>query len=187
MANVFDQVSSTAPERVWGYVGFWWRVLAWAIDSLILSAADLLLQAAAGQGQPWSGDMAQHRGGLLHVSDLVVTHSWTLPPPNWLDLMLFVTQAGYFALLESSRWQATLGKRLCRLRVTDLHGDRISLPRPIGRYFAKFLSALIVCIGFLMVGWTRRKQGLHDILAETLVVRLQPPRDLVRFNPPLVS
>ena len=62
--------------------------------------------------------------------------------------------------------------------MTGLDGSRISLTRAIGRYFAKFLSALILCIGFLMVAWTQRKQGLHDILAETLVVRLQPPRDL---------
>ncbi len=162
-------------------------MLAWAIDSLILSAADLLLEAAAGDGPLWNGDMGQRRGGLLHVSDVVVTNAWTLPPPSWLSLVLFLIQAGYFALLESSRWQATIGKRVCRLRVTGLDGGRISLPRAIGRYFAKFLSALILCIGFLMVGWTRRKQGLHDILAETLVVRLQPPPGLVRFNPPPVS
>ena len=93
-------------------------------------------------------------------------------------------QIGYFSLLESSRWQATLGKRVCGLRVTRLDGGRISLRRALGRYFAKFLSALILLIGFAMIAWTRRKQGLHDILADTLVVRLRPPSDLVRFNPP---
>jgi uncharacterized RDD family membrane protein YckC len=77
----------------------------------------------------------------------------------------------YFALLESSAGQATLGKSVLGLAVTNTRGERISFGRATGRYFAKFLSALILGVGFLMVGWTRRKQGLHDFIAGTLVVR----------------
>ena len=77
----------------------------------------------------------------------------------------------YFALMESSASQATIGKTACGLRVTDESGRRISFGRATGRYFAKIVSALIFLIGFMMVGWTRRKQGLHDLIAGTLVVK----------------
>jgi len=76
----------------------------------------------------------------------------------------------YFAVCESSPWQATLGKLALGIRVTDLEGRRISFWRALGRYLAKFLSTIILCIGFMMAGWTRRKQALHDMLCSTLVL-----------------
>ena len=80
----------------------------------------------------------------------------------------------YYALMESSGMQATLGKKALGLIVTDESGQRISFARATGRYFAKIVSALILLIGFIMVAFTERKQGLHDKLAGTLVVRGQP-------------
>jgi uncharacterized RDD family membrane protein YckC len=77
----------------------------------------------------------------------------------------------YWAGLESSVYQATLGKMALSLKVTDLNYDPISFARATGRYFAKFISALILCIGFMMAGWTARKQALHDLMAGTLVVK----------------
>jgi uncharacterized RDD family membrane protein YckC len=73
--------------------------------------------------------------------------------------------------MESSSYQATLGKMVCGMKVTDLSGNRISFERATGRHFAKYLSGLILCIGYIMVGFTERKQGLHDLLAGTLVFR----------------
>ncbi len=77
---------------------------------------------------------------------------------------------GYFAGMESSGRQATLGKSAMGLVVTDLNGQRISFLRATGRYFAKILSALILFIGYIMAAFTARKQGLHDMLAGTLVL-----------------
>jgi uncharacterized RDD family membrane protein YckC len=77
----------------------------------------------------------------------------------------------YAALMESSSKQATLGKMALGVRVTDLDGNRIGFGKATGRHFAKILSALILGIGFLMVAFTQRKQGLHDMLAGTLVMR----------------
>ena len=77
----------------------------------------------------------------------------------------------YFVVLESSEQQATWGKRLIGLRVTDLDGGRISFGRATARFFAKFVSYLTLFIGFLMQPFTKRKQALHDILAGTLVVK----------------
>jgi len=75
--------------------------------------------------------------------------------------------------MESSSYQATLGKMIFGMKVTDLNGNRISFERATGRHFAKWLSGLVLCIGYIMVGFTERKQGLHDLLAGTLVRRVR--------------
>jgi len=77
----------------------------------------------------------------------------------------------YFAGMESSANQATLGKRAMGLQVTDLEGDRIGFGKATGRYFAKIISALILFIGYFMIGFTEKKQGLHDMIAGTLVIK----------------
>lgn len=76
----------------------------------------------------------------------------------------------YFALMESSSRQATIGKSVMNIYVTDLNGQRISFLRATGRYFAKFISAIILLIGFIMAAFTERKQALHDMIASTLVM-----------------
>jgi uncharacterized RDD family membrane protein YckC len=76
----------------------------------------------------------------------------------------------YFAGMESSARQATIGKSAMGIYVADLNGQRISFMRATGRYFAKILSALILFIGYIMAAFTARKQALHDILANTLVL-----------------
>jgi uncharacterized RDD family membrane protein YckC len=59
---------------------------------------------------------------------------------------------------------------LLGLKVTDLNGHRISVGRAAGRWFSKIISAMILAIGYIMVGFTEKKQGLHDMIAGTLVV-----------------
>jgi uncharacterized RDD family membrane protein YckC len=77
----------------------------------------------------------------------------------------------YFALQESSERQATIGKRAVGIYVTDLQGRRISFGQATGRYFGKIISGLILYIGYIMVAFTEKKQGLHDMMAGTLVIR----------------
>ena len=77
----------------------------------------------------------------------------------------------YFSLMESSSWQATLGKKALGLYVTDLEGNRITFARATGRYFAKLISSLTLLIGYIMAGFTEKKQALHDMIAGCLVMR----------------
>jgi Tfp pilus assembly protein PilE len=77
----------------------------------------------------------------------------------------------YFALMHSSARQATLGKMAFGIKVTDLAGERVSFLRATGRYFATWVSSILLAVGFLMAGLTARKQALHDMIAGTLVVR----------------
>ena len=99
-------------------------------------------------------------------------------PAAFLPVFLFISMLFpaivivewlYEASLTSSTWQGTVGKHLLGLRVTDLAGNPIDFARSTGRFFAKFLSRLCFSIGYIMVAFTERKQGLHDILAGTLV------------------
>ncbi|PYS54399.1 MAG: hypothetical protein DMG13_08570 [Acidobacteria bacterium] len=76
----------------------------------------------------------------------------------------------YEAWMLSSGWQATVGKRALGMVVTGLDGRRISFARATGRHFAKYISALILFIGFIMAAFTAKKQALHDMIAETLVI-----------------
>jgi uncharacterized RDD family membrane protein YckC len=77
----------------------------------------------------------------------------------------------YSALLESSSRQATVGKMALGLIVTDMEGQRISFGRATARAFAKYISCFALFIGFIMVAFTEKKQGLHDLIAGTLVRR----------------
>ncbi len=76
----------------------------------------------------------------------------------------------YYAGFESSRSQATPGKLLVHIVVTDMAGNKPTFARVTLRHFAKFISALIILIGFLMIGLTKRRQGLHDKIAGCLVL-----------------
>jgi uncharacterized RDD family membrane protein YckC len=77
----------------------------------------------------------------------------------------------YFAVMESSAWQATLGKKLLGLYVTDLNRQRLTLARATGRTLAKYLSVMTAGVGYLLCGVTERKQALHDVVAKCLVLR----------------
>lgn len=77
----------------------------------------------------------------------------------------------YFALMESSGRQATIGKQAMGIKVTDMQGNQLSFSQATGRHFAKIVSSLTLLIGYIMAGFTEKKQALHDILANCLVVK----------------
>ncbi len=140
------------------YGGFWIRVVAAIIDAIIVRVVISPITIMFG-GMSWLAGMG---GGLPHLGVALLGGGISL---------LAVLAGGwlYEAFLESSSYQATLGKMIFGMKVTDLQGNRISFARATGRHFAKILSGMILCIGFIMVGFTERKQGLHDMLAGTLV------------------
>ncbi len=152
------------------HAGFWKRVAAYVIDWIVMVIPNLLIMKAMG------GDAAQEamkQAMLAAPTDPHVVLAAYSQYYATMTVPILITTAIvwlYFAICESSPWQATLGKLALGIRVTDLEGHRISFPRALGRYLAKFLSLIILGIGFLMVGWTARKQGLHDKLAKTLVL-----------------
>ncbi|HET7923425.1 MAG TPA: RDD family protein [Rhodanobacteraceae bacterium] len=131
------------PDNRAAYAGFWRRFAAWAIDwSLILIGgyAFRLVAELAGVGD------RQH-----------------------LTLVILGGYLLYCATLESSSWQATLGKRALGIKVMNRRGERIGFTRAAARFVAKLLSMLTMFLGFLLVVVTRRRQALHDLIAGTLV------------------
>ena len=77
----------------------------------------------------------------------------------------------YFALMQSSDQQATVGQNVMKIRVLDCAGEKVIFGQASGRYFAGILSGMMMLIGYFMFFWTDKKQTLHDNLAETIVVR----------------
>ena len=163
--------------------GFWRRVAAWLIDTIIVLIGVYLVGSFL-----WpelvetTTHVSESDGARLEVVSYAL---------SWLGTVVFGIALGlYTAMLESSPAQATLGKRMLRLRVTDLDGARISpltailrcwplwLPglvsTVVGLNFFVGIAAIAACIA---VAFTRRKQGLHDMIARCLVVR-RPPRVL---------
>ncbi len=129
------------------YAGFWRRVAAALIDAGLLLV--LLIVLGHALGQP---------GFLLRE--------------DWFPSLLSgLVSLAYGVLFESSAWQATPGKRLIRIKVTDLAGQRISRGRAVLRHLAQLLSALCLMLGYVMAAFTQRRQCLHDKIAGTLVVR----------------
>jgi uncharacterized RDD family membrane protein YckC len=140
------------------FAGFWRRAAAYAVDSVLLGLA-----------------MAAVVGALLPVEVLqrLVRAEPSAPSADW-EWFFWISLLGawlYFALLESSAWQATPGKRLLGLKVTDLEGQPITFARASARYFGRILSGLPLGAGYLLAAFTARRQALHDLLAGCLVLR----------------
>ncbi len=93
---------------------------------------------------------------------------------------IFFIALFYFILLESSFLQATLGKLAGKMKVVNAHGERLSLLNAITRFFGKFLSYIPLGIGFLMIAFSKKKQGLHDQLAKTYVVKIDNYDELTK-------
>lgn len=144
------------------YAGFWLRAVAYLIDSFILGfALSLALRPIL---------LNNHVGPSVQEFWGFYT-SYTRQSTAFV-LMIQLADWLYSAGLESSAWQATLGKKMLGLKVTDLTGQRLSFARATGRHFGKYLSSLTLLIGFAMAGFTGKKQALHDLIAKTLVVRI---------------
>jgi uncharacterized RDD family membrane protein YckC len=154
MAN--DNARWVSAELPINYAGFWLRCAATLIDTvvaffplLIVSIISYHILEAVLKAKRYDADLA-----LLALP--VISIAFTL---------------SYFSLLESSRRQGTLGKMAVGLRVSDMEGRRLTLGRAAGRTLAKYLSCLTFGIGFIMCGFTNKKQALHDVIASCLVLR----------------
>ena len=151
------------------YATFWHRLAAYLIDWVLAMMIFCPIGVAMGAASALAGQDAEEINvavqAISNLVSLVVT---------WL----------YYALMESSSWQGTVGKRVLGIKVTDLNGDRITFGRATGRHFGKIISSLICLVGFIMVAFTERKQGLHDMMAGTLVLQGSATRGGVTFDQP---
>jgi uncharacterized RDD family membrane protein YckC len=149
-ADVVESVATTSSVE---YAGLRRRFVAFAIDlmvaGLVVFALAIILPIVLGPRIGVPG------GGVIVASFAIV----------WLIVTWF-----YWVLMESSSRQSTVGKAIMGMVVTDIDGKRVSFGRATGRHFGKFASALVILAGFVMIGFTAKKQGLHDLITGSLVV-----------------
>lgn len=168
-------------EESISYAGFWKRLLAHILDRIILGFVLGVLFipiwifgllnfvinqentnceefASVSFNPQWNDDVSIAMITAFIVIAIVISFIGLVV--EWL----------YFAFMESSNKQATFGKIIVGIKVVDYNGNKISFGQATGRYFGKILSGMILGVGFLMAGFTRKKQALHDILASCLVV-----------------
>ncbi|OEF99580.1 hypothetical protein BHF71_08515 [Vulcanibacillus modesticaldus] len=140
------------------YAGFWKRFFGYFIDSIVILLGEIILiffLAVIEMIFNKIGIEQTIKENILVIIGLPLYISWP-----WL----------YYAVLESSRIQATLGKKVLQLIVVDIYNNRISFARASARYWSKVISAAILLIGFFMAGFTKEKRALHDIIAGTYVI-----------------
>jgi uncharacterized RDD family membrane protein YckC len=151
------------------YAGFWLRFVAYVIDAILsgvvfgvlilmgvaivgVSSLRNLIQGAESPDEFFAPEVI---GVILLIAAVFLVMHWI-----------------YFAWMESSPSQGTLGKMALGLIVTDLYGNRITFARASGRFFAKIITGLIpLFIGYILAGITEKKQALHDMIAACLVLR----------------
>ncbi len=138
------------------YAGFWRRFVALILDSIIFAIILALLIS-----------LFLFVFGHEALAGKIVINNIKIDVDLTYSLIYFI----YASLFESSSWQATPGKRILSLRVVGYNGERVNFWRAFGRNVGKIVSALILMIGYMMAGWTSRKQALHDMMAGCLVIR----------------
>jgi uncharacterized RDD family membrane protein YckC len=151
------------------YAGFWLRFLAHLIDSVVAGIVfgifALLVVAIVGVGYfrtLLEGMNSENPTFPLALVSIILLASAVSVVATWL----------YYAWMESSKYQGTVGKMALGLIVTDLQGRQITFARASGRFFAKMITGLVpLGIGYIMAGFTEKKQALHDMIASCLVLR----------------
>jgi uncharacterized RDD family membrane protein YckC len=153
------------------YAGFWLRFVAYLVDSFLVGFVAIALFIP----------LFFLMGGVA-IFESLPRHEVPQADPAQIAALLtlvftfiglgILLQWLYYAYLESGEKQATWGKQILGLYVTDLSGNPISFGRASGRYFAKLITRMIpLGIGYIMAGFTERRQALHDMIASCLVLR----------------
>ncbi|MFC6996006.1 RDD family protein [Rufibacter roseus] len=141
------------------YAGFWRRFVAAVIDSFVIGIPNWIITTFI-------------IGGTMATTEFNPDNPFAILAAMSTSMMLTaVLTILYSSIMESSSWQATLGKRALDMKVTDENGQRISFGRALGRTLSKYLSTFILFIGYIMAAFSSRKQALHDKIASTLVVK----------------
>jgi uncharacterized RDD family membrane protein YckC len=141
------------------YAGFWLRAFAYFFDTLLISVSFGLIASF-------------DPSAFIKFPEANAPSLTALPQLTPLAFVLTISVTWlYYTLFEASSWQATPGKRILRIYVADTNGQRLTFARAGARNLAKFISSLTFLVGYLLAGFTEKKQALHDLLAGCLVLR----------------
>ena len=154
------------------YAGFWLRFAAYLIDSLVMSAGGLIIAIPLILGIV---GFAVGLDGIDRPEDFLESGKW-MYLGGIIGLILLASLLGlvmgwlYYALMESSKHGGTLGKIAVGIKVVDMNGNRVSFGKATGRYFSRIVTNMTLFVGYIMAGFTEKKQALHDIIAGCLVI-----------------
>ncbi|MBD3106917.1 RDD family protein [Bacillus sp. AGMB 02131] len=143
------------------YASFFSRVGAYFIDLLIVSSILTLLTYLG---------VLSFFGIDYDISQLSDT-AYSINNNRGYMLITIIIGIAYYAGLQSSKWQATIGKRMMKIKVTTMDGRRIGFIRAVVRYIVMFGLSNILFIGYLLALFTKKNQALHDLIARTLVIK----------------
>lgn len=173
MAEIFSSVPGGCKSGISSeqdLAGFWRRLIAAVIDLVIIIILAATAAAYLGLGEGWRMLLMMVRRTPVIADDgTIMTSFIPMPAATFLLVAVILIPWFYYAILESSKNQATLGKMACRIQVSDLHGSPITFARATLRHFSKILSFFLLFAGFICINYTAHKQGLHDVIAACLV------------------
>ena len=149
------------------YAGFWKRFGAIIIDVLILGAIQWMVLTPILTGMGIISDVSEMANGDGDPFALVTK---LMSLMSVASLISWVVNLLYFSFMESSKFQATIGKLALGIIVTDVNGQKLDFVKALIRNISKIISSCILFIGYLMAAFTEKKQALHDMIAGTLVV-----------------
>lgn len=152
------------------YAGFWLRFVAYIIDKILISVVQwmVILPVLGALGISIATmenmDYMSEEDAIGMVIGMVSTMIGSI-------LVAYVIELIYFSIMESSKHQATIGKIALGLKVTDTNGKALDFGRALLRNLGKIVSQMIIYIGYIMAGLTEKKQALHDMIANAVVVK----------------
>jgi uncharacterized RDD family membrane protein YckC len=149
--QILDLNESTNLQHA-NYAGFWIRFGAVLIDGILLGIVQVIVN-------------------FIFLGTVMNNNFMSSGTATMIYLFNLLVGLLYSTLLESSSKQATIGKMAVGIRVTDLNGERISFGRALGRHLSKFISAIILGIGYIMAAFDEKKRALHDKMAGTYVIQ----------------
>lgn len=153
------------------YAGFWLRFVAAIIDGMIIGmilsvvAVFIFVPLGIGIASQATGEGLDDATAAVGIVGAIMGAVFVYA------LLAYVIQTLYHALMESSKYQGSFGKMALGLIVTDEAGNKIDFTKALIRNLGKIISHMILYIGFIMAGFTEKKQALHDMIAKTLVVK----------------
>lgn len=167
------EVISNSEQSQVKYAGFWLRFAAYIIDQFVIGVAGFIIAVPIILGIIAFG---LNLDGIKTLSDFL-THEGLLLVGGIIGMVMLailfsiVMKWLYYALMESSKFGGTLGKMAVSIKVVDMEGNRITFGRATGRYFSRIITNMTLLIGYIIAGFTEKKQALHDLIASCLVVQ----------------
>jgi uncharacterized RDD family membrane protein YckC len=153
------------------YAGFWLRFVAYVIDSIIVYVIQsfIFIPVLGLLGITFASDFENMEN--MSDAEAMGMLGAMMAFSGGAFLLITIISILYWSLMESSKYQATVGKLALGLKVTDMEGKNLDLTKSLIRNACKIISQMILFVGFIMAGFTEKKQGLHDMIAGTLVVK----------------